>query len=160
MRIAAGTAVTIEFELSAAEDGTLLDWTEPGEPLTFLHGTGRVVPGLERALYGCEPGQSLEIEVLPEEAYGFHDPDLVEVVSRERFGVGGPPDVGAHFEARDGGRVRFAQVVGYEGDEVRLDLNHPLAGATLRIRATVLHVRAATPAELATGKAVAGLAGS
>ena len=152
--------MTIEYELSSAEDGALLDWTEPGEPLTFLHGNGRVLPGVERALYGCEPGQSLEIDVPPEEAYGFHDPALVEAVPRERFGPGGPPGVGEHFEARDGGRVRYAQVVGYEGDDVRLDLNHPLAGATLRVRVQVLHVRAATPAELAAGKPIAGLTGS
>lgn len=149
--------MTLEFVLSNAEDGELLDWTEPGEPLTFLHGTGRVLPGLERALYGCEPGHALEIDVPPEEAYGFHDPDLVESVPREQFGAGGPPDVGEHFEARDGARLRFAQVVGHEGDDVRLDLNHPLAGATLRIRAKVLHVRVATPAELAAGRPIAGL---
>ncbi len=152
--------MTIEFVLSSAEDGTPLDWTEPGEPLTFLHGTGRVLPGFERALYGCEPGQLLEIEVPPEEAYGFHDPALIESVPRAQFGPGGPPDVGEHFEAQAGGRIRFAQVVGYEGDEVQLDLNHPLAGATLRIQAKVLHVRVATPAELASGKPIAGLAGN
>ncbi len=157
VRIAAGTAVTLEFELRAADDPTPLDWTEPGEPLTFLFGTGRVIPGLEKLLYGLEAGTSIEAEIAPEDAFGFHDEALVESVPRDRFGSGGPPEIGARFEARDGGRVRFATVVGFDGDDVRLDMNHPLAGSALLVTAHVVAVRAATPLELATGRPVAGL---
>lgn len=157
MRIAAGTAVTLEYALHAADDSTPIDWTDPGEPLSFLFGTGRVLPGLERLLYGLETGAIVDAEIPPEEAYGFHDDALVEVVPRAQFGPGGPPDIGAHFESRTGGRVRFAKVLGFEDDAVRLDLNHPLAGCALYVHATVVAVRVATPLELATGRPVSGL---
>lgn len=160
MRIAAGTVVTLAFELYSGpeDDGREpVDWTEPDAPLAFLFGTGRVLPGLEHVLYGLEAGAEIEAEIAPEHAYGFRDEALVESVPRARFGAGGPPAVGEHFEARDGARVRYARVVALEGDDVRLDLNHPLAGRTLRVRAHVIAVRAATPLELATGRPVAGL---
>lgn len=164
MRIAAGTVVTLAFELySGAEDDGRepVDWTEPDAPLTFLFGTGRVLPGLEHVLYGLEAGTEIEAEIAPEDAYGFRDEALVEVVPRARFGAGGPPAVGEHFEARDGGgRARYACVIAIEGDDVRLDLNHPLAGRALRATARVIAVRAATPLELATGRPVAGLGAS
>lgn len=149
--------MTLEYELRAADEPSPIDWTDPGEPLTFLFGTGRVLPGVEKVLYGLEAGTAIEAEIAPEDAFGFHDEALVESVPRDRFGPGGPPELGAHFESRDGGRVRFAKVVGFDGDEVRLDLNHPLAGSALLVKARVLHVRAATPAELATGRVVAAL---
>jgi len=157
LRIAAGTVVTLEYALSADGEPQPLDWTDPGAPLAFLFGTGRVLPGLEMLLFGLEAGTAIDAEIAPEDAYGFHDPELVESVPRERFGPDGPPDLGAHFEARTGGRVRFAKVVGFEGEDVRLDLNHPLAGVALKVSARVLAVRAATPMELATGRPVAGL---
>jgi FKBP-type peptidyl-prolyl cis-trans isomerase SlyD len=157
VRIAAGTVVTLEFELRAADDATPLDWTEPGEPLTFLFGTGRVLPGLEQLLFGLEAGTSIEGEIAPEDAFGFHDETLVESVPRERFGGGPPPELGARFEARDGARMRWATVVGHDGDLVRLDMNHPLAGRALVVAASVLAVRTATPVELATGRTVSGL---
>jgi FKBP-type peptidyl-prolyl cis-trans isomerase SlyD len=157
VRIAAGTAVTLEYALRAADEPAPIDWTDPGEPLTFLFGTGRVLPGLEHLLFGLEPGTSIEGEIAPEDAYGYRDEALVELVPRDRFGPAGPPELGAHFESRADGRVRFAKVVGFEGDDVRLDLNHPLAGSALFVTATVIAVRAATPAELATGRPVAAL---
>lgn len=157
MRIAAGTVVTLEYALSAEGEPEPLDWTDPGVPLDFLFGTGRVLPGLEMLLFGLEAGTAIDGEIAPEDAYGFHDPALVESVPRERFGPDGPPDLGAHFESRTNGRVRFAKVVGFEGDDVRLDLNHPLAGVALKVSARVLAVRVATPMEQATGRPVAGL---
>lgn len=149
--------MTLEYALSAEGEPEPLDWTDPGAPLAFLFGTGRVLPGLEMLLFGLEAGTAIEAEIAPEDAYGFYDQALVESVPRERFGPDGPPDLGAHFESRIEGRVRFAKVVGFEGDDVRLDLNHPLAGVALRVTARVLGVRVATPMELATGRPVTGL---
>lgn len=149
--------MTLAYTLSAEGEPEPLDWTEAGEPLAFLFGTGRVLPGLEQVLFGLEAGTSIEAEIAPEDAYGFHDQALVESVPRAQFGPEGPPELGAHFESRTSGRARFAKVVGFDGDEVRLDLNHPLAGVSLRVSAQVLDVRVATPLELATGRPVAGL---
>ncbi|MBL8860723.1 MAG: peptidylprolyl isomerase [Planctomycetes bacterium] len=156
MRAARGTAVTIEYELRPQGAEQPVDWTDPGAPLTFLFGAGRVLPGVERLLLGLEPGDEVEGEIAPEDAYGYPDAALIESVPRDRFGSGGPPEIGAHFEARQDGRVRFAKVVGYDGDDVRLDLNHPLAGVALLCRVRVLAVRAATPVELVTGRLVDG----
>lgn len=152
-----GSVVTLEFTLWDS-GGEALEWSDPGQPLVALLGRGALLPGLERALAGREAGAELALEIPPELAYGWRDESLVESVPRARFEGGPAPAVGERFAAASpSGRVRWALVVGFAGEDVLLDLNHPLAGQTLRVEARLVGVRAATPAELAAGRALAGL---
>ena len=52
MKIANGTVVSIDYRLHLG-DGKIIDASEPGDPLTYLHGEGQIVPGLERELDGA-----------------------------------------------------------------------------------------------------------
>ncbi|WNG36863.1 peptidylprolyl isomerase [Archangium violaceum] len=153
MEIAKDSVVAIDYRLHLG-DGKIIDESDPGDPLVYLHGYEQIVPGLEQALEGKKPGATLKVQVSPEDGYGEYDPDGVEEVPREDF----PPDM--QLEA--GGIVTATDEEGDDVDflvkEVRsktvvVDFNHPLAGKTLHFEVTVKEVRAATKEELEHGHA-------
>ncbi|HEX8437134.1 peptidylprolyl isomerase [Archangium sp.] len=153
MQIAKDSVVSIDYRLHLG-DGKLVDESDPGDPLVYLHGYEEIVPGLEKALEGKKAGETLKVQVSPEEGYGEYDPDGVEEVPREDF----PPDM----ELEEGGIVSATDDDGDEVDflvkELRpktvvVDFNHPLAGKTLHFEVTVREVRAATAEELEHGHA-------
>ncbi|HZH78194.1 MAG TPA: peptidylprolyl isomerase [Archangium sp.] len=153
MEITKDRVVSIEYKLHLG-DGNLIDESDPGDPLVYLHGYEEIVPGLENALAGKKAGDSLKVQVKPEDGYGEYDPDGVEEVPREEF----PPDM----ELEEGGVVTATDE---DGDDVEflvkklnektvvVDFNHPLAGKTLHFEVTVREVRAATAEELEHGHA-------
>ena len=129
--------------------------------LEYLHGHENITTGLENALTGLQVGDTKEVLVRAEDAYGEFDPDAVVMVTRASF----PPD----FEIRLGEPMRLRDANGhvftgvatalYE-DSVELDLNHPMAGKDLQFTVTVLGIRPATDAELAAGRLISGCDGS
>jgi len=153
MRIEKGRVVDLDYSLHLG-DGEVVDRSEPGEPLTYLHGEGEIVPGLENALEGMEQGQQKQVVVAPGEGYGDHDARRVQRVPREAFPPGFVPEVGMELSAQgpDGEEVPFV-IQQVEPSAVTIDLNHPLAGKTLHFDVTVRGVREATPDELQHGHA-------
>lgn len=146
MKIANGTVVAIDYRLHLG-DGDTLDASEPGSPLLYVHGEGNIVPGLERALEGLEPGAKLQVTVEPQDGYGAHQAEGVQHVPKEAFG-GELPEVGNQYTARgpNGETVPFV-VKEIRPDVVVVDLNHPLAGRTLHFEVSVVEVRDATDEE-------------
>jgi FKBP-type peptidyl-prolyl cis-trans isomerase SlyD len=153
MDIAKDSVVSVDYRLHLG-DGEIIEESEKGDPLVYMHGYEEIVPGLEKALEGKKAGDSLKVQVSPAEGYGEYDPEGVEEVPREDF----PADL----ELQDGGIVSATDDEGDEVDflvkEVReksvvVDFNHPLAGKTLHFEVTVLEVRAATEEELEHGHA-------
>jgi FKBP-type peptidyl-prolyl cis-trans isomerase SlyD len=150
MRIASQKVATIDYTLSN-EAGELIDSSEDVGPLTYLHGTGNIVPGLESALEGKEPGDRLQVTVAPGQAYGERREDLVQAVPRENFPEG-EIEVGMLFRGdTHSGESHFLRVVAVETTQVTVDANHPLAGKTLAFDVTVRSVRDATPEEIEHG---------
>ncbi len=143
--------VSMHYTLTGA-DGQVLDTSEGAEPLNYLHGAGNIIPGLERALVGKVPGDTVQVTVEAADAYGELDPNLVQVVDRSAFQGVESVDVGMAFEARgpDGGAQRIV-VTSIEGDRVTVDANHPLAGQQLNFDVQVVGVRPATEQEVDHG---------
>ena len=150
MKIAKDCVVTLDYTLTD-EDGEILDSSEGDEPLVYLHGHGDIVPGLERALNGHQVGDQVEVDVSPEDGYGDWDEDLVDVVGKEDFDDPEELEVGAQFEVDTDEGVRVATVIEMEGEDITVDLNHPLAGMNLHFAVKVLDVRAASAEELEHG---------
>ncbi|HZJ03439.1 MAG TPA: peptidylprolyl isomerase [Thermoleophilia bacterium] len=146
MKAERGTIVTIHYDLTDAE-GTVLDSSKGGEPLSYLHGYGSIVKGLERELEGREPGQKTEVTLAPEDAYGERSPEAMMEVPRSEFPEGMEPEPGMTVQADTPGGAVYLQVNGVTEDQVTLDGNHPLAGKTLHFDVEVTDVRAATDAE-------------
>ena len=151
MQITDNAVVTLDYTVTTPE-GDLIDSSgQSGEPLTYLHGCGNIVPGLENALAGKRVGDAFHITVPPEEGYGERNDDLVQVVHRDQFVGIEQMEIGMQFQTEADGEVHVVTVTGLEGDEVIVDANHPLAGETLVFDVTVLAVRPATREELAHG---------
>lgn len=153
MDIKKDTVVTVDYRLHLG-DGKYIDESDPSDPLVYLHGHDEVIPGLEKALEGKKPGDTLKAQIPPEDAYGDYDPEGVEEVPREDFPKDLPLEAGGIVSATDeeGDDVDFL-VKEIKGDTVVVDFNHPLAGKTLHYEVTVREVRAATPEELEHGHA-------
>ncbi len=153
MKIAIGHVVGIDYSLHLG-DGRVVDASAPGDPLTYLHGEGQIVSGLENALEGLTVGDRKQVVVGPSEGYGEHDPRGVQEVPRGAFPQGFDPQVGMELTAEgpSGEPVPFA-IREVRLQSVVIDLNHPLAGKTLHFDVTVREVRTATEEEKAHGHA-------
>jgi FKBP-type peptidyl-prolyl cis-trans isomerase SlyD len=151
MQIATQKAVTIEYTLKeGGGDGQVLDTSEGRPPLTYLHGVGALVPGLEKALEGKGVGDAVEVTLTPQEGYGDRDERLIRNLPlrklRER-----DASVGQRVPADVDGRPRLVLITALRGDYATVDANHPLAGKTLHFAVKVVEVRDATAEELAHG---------
>ena len=136
-------------------NGEELDKSEPGQPLTYLHGIQQIVVGLEMAMEGLAVGDKKEVTVSAEEGYGELDPKLRLKTQRSFFPKDVELEIGMEFTADigEGGHQRFT-VKGFEGEEdVQIDGNHPLAGETLHFSVEVASIREATKEELEHGHA-------
>ncbi len=153
MKISNGNVVGVDYALHLG-DGKVVDASAPGEPLTYLHGEGQIVPGLESALEGLDVGERKQVVVSPADGYGEHDPQGVQEVPRGAFPPGFDPQAGMELTAEgpDGEPVPFV-VREVKPESILIDLNHPLAGKTLHFDVTVREVRAATEEERAHGHA-------
>jgi FKBP-type peptidyl-prolyl cis-trans isomerase SlyD len=143
------TLVTVAYTLYD-EDGDVIDSTDVEAPLSYLHGYGQIVPGLERALEGLCKGDGRSIVVPPQLGYGEYDPEGVLEVERGEFPNAEGIEVGDEFvaESDDGDEVPIT-VLEIKEDALLVDTNHPLAGETLRFDFTVVDVRPATDVEIA-----------
>jgi len=155
MKIGKGSVVGIDYTLHLG-DGDVVDRSEPGDPLTYLHGEGQIVPGLEQALEGLAVGDQKQVVVAPADGYGEHDPSGVQEVPLSAFPEGFSPQAGMQLTAEgpDGEAVPFTvREVKPIAGSVLIDMNHPLAGRTLHFEVTVRDVRTATAEELEHGHA-------
>jgi FKBP-type peptidyl-prolyl cis-trans isomerase SlyD len=119
---------------------------QPASELTYLHGGyGGLLDALEHALEGKGPGESIIVQLEPEQAFGEYDAELVRVEPAERYGKG--IEVGMEVEED----ARFYTVTDVAAGKVVLDGNHPLAGMALRFSCQVLSVRTAKPEEISRG---------
>jgi FKBP-type peptidyl-prolyl cis-trans isomerase SlyD len=153
MQIAAKSVVSIDYTLKS-EAGDVLDTSEGKDPLTYLHGVGNLVPGLERALEGHAAGDALEVSLPPAEGYGDRDEKLVRNLPVRKLATGGPdkkPQVGRRYRAQLDDGMAVVLVTGLKGDYATVDANHPLAGMTLHFQVKVVSVREATEEELKHG---------
>jgi FKBP-type peptidyl-prolyl cis-trans isomerase SlyD len=150
MQAAENSVVSMHYTLTNNK-GEVLDSSQGGDPLTYLHGSGNIIPGLEKALTGKQAGDKLQVTVEPAEGYGVHDPALVQQVPKRAFQ--GVPSIepGMTFHAQSSQGPMRVTVTAVQGDMVTVDGNHPLAGETLNFDVEITEVRAATLEEIAHG---------
>lgn len=150
MQISDKKVASIHYTLTG-DDGEVIDSSQGSDPLTYLHGAGNIVPGLEAALEGKSVGDTLSVSVPPEQGYGPVHPDLVQTVSREAFTGVEEISEGMRFQASTANGPVSVVVTKVEGDAVTVDGNHPLAGKQLNFEVEVTEVREANAEELSHG---------
>jgi FKBP-type peptidyl-prolyl cis-trans isomerase SlyD len=151
MQIANKKAVAIDYSLSI-DDGIIVDASEKGAPLWYLHGVGNLVPGLEKELSGMSLGDKKTVVVSAEEGYGERQTDRVHEVPKDRFPPGTAFSIGDQVMARSpAGEEVPARVAGMTAKQVTVDFNHELAGKILTFEIRIAEIRKATKEEIEHG---------
>ena len=150
-QVAKNSVVTLDYNVTDS-DGVLVDAGK--EPLVYLHGGyDDIFPKIEEAVQGKKIGESVNVKLQPDEAFGEYDEELIQIEPRNQF----PKElqVGMQFEGGpEGGDDEdfiIYRVTDIADDKVVLDGNHPLAGMALIFTCTVTAVRPASAEELARG---------
>lgn len=147
MRVASNRVVTFDFTVKD-ENGNLIDSSKDTGAMSYLHGDGRIAPGLERALEGRTVGDSFSVYLNPSGGFGEYDESLVHTFTREELTGLGELQVGMQVQATGENGKRILTITKLEDDRVVLDENHPLAGRTVNFDVTIVDVRNATEEEL------------
>jgi FKBP-type peptidyl-prolyl cis-trans isomerase SlyD len=151
MQIADNSVVSFHYTLTN-DAGEVLDTSRDSEPLTYLHGAGNIIKGLEVALAGKTVGDVLQVTIEPEDAYGEYSEDFVQVLPREVFeGLDEEVAPGMQFHADIGFGPQIITVLHIDGNGIVVDGNHQLAGEVLTFDVQVTEVRPASAEELSHG---------
>ena len=134
--ISTGSSVSLEFTLTLA-DGTVVDSNVDGEPITYVHGEGKLLPALEAALTGMTEGERKTIALESADAFGPVNPEAFREVPIDDI----PKDariVGTKLSAEGfNGPIRVHEV----GEAtIVLDFNNPLAGEDVKFDVRVVSV--------------------
>lgn len=121
-------------------DGTVFDSSREREPLEFTLGAGMLIPGFERAVEGLAQGESVTVEIEPDDGYGSYDSELVFTVSKAQ--------VPSHIPLKEGTPLQLSNEQGQMDvlitevgpEEITLDANHPLAGKTLTFAIEIVEI--------------------
>jgi FKBP-type peptidyl-prolyl cis-trans isomerase SlyD len=143
MQVGRDTVVSLKIQLYDAQ-GALLH--APDDEHTYLHGGyGGLLDALEQSLEGKSAGESVRVQLEPEQAFGEYDAELLRVEAASRYGKG--IEVGMQIEEDE----RVYTVTDVAGGKVVLDGNHPLAGMALRFTVEIVAVRPARAEEIERG---------
>ncbi len=137
-----GQMIKVEYE-GRFENGEVFDSSSHGDhshPLEFELGAGTVIKGFEKAVENMNEGDEKEFEVLPEEAYGERNEELIQEIPKESFGDNPHVKEGATLVLQTPQGKMPVQVKEIKGDKVVLDLNHPLAGKKLIFKIKVVGI--------------------
>jgi FKBP-type peptidyl-prolyl cis-trans isomerase SlyD len=133
-----GSTVKLNYTLSV--EGKLLESSTDGEPLSYVHGKGQIIPGLEEELAGLAPGDRKDVEVFPDKGYGEPIPEAIQEVSRAAFKDAEQLKVDDVVTGQAGDQTIRARVTEVKADSLVIDMNHPLAGKTLHFSVEILEV--------------------
>lgn len=146
MKIDTTSQVTLHFEL-ALPDGEIVDSNFAAEPATLIMGDENLPSGFEQRLIGLAPGDEATFEMTPEEGFGPHREDNVQSFRRHQFGSDYPLEPGVVVSFADAAGAELPGVIAsLDGDYVKVDFNHPLAGKTLTFRVRIVAVNPAPTA--------------
>ena len=147
MHVAANKVVTFDFTVTD-ENGRVIENSKETGAMSYIHGDGRIAPGLERALEGRTVGDYFSVYLTPSNGFGEYDQSLVHTYTREELTELGELQIGMQVQASDENGKRILTITKIEDDRVILDENHPLAGRTVNFDVTIVGVRNATEEEL------------
>ncbi|MBQ0718740.1 MAG: FKBP-type peptidyl-prolyl cis-trans isomerase [Gammaproteobacteria bacterium] len=138
--ISRASRVTLHFSLSL-EDGSVIDSNFDQSPATLSIGDGNLPLGFEEHLLGLQVGQQASFSVLPEKAFGQHNPSNIQRVKRDSFAADMALSEGLVVSFADANKGELPGVIQTIGeDEVTVDFNHPLAGKTLTFKVEIVAV--------------------
>lgn len=137
-----------------SEAGALIESTEGGEPLGYIHGIGMMIPLFEENLKGKQAGEDFAFGIVAADAYGEYDEEAVAEIPKTAFNLEGmnPDDIFVEGEVLplqdEHGRPMQGIITSVKAMSITIDFNHPMAGVDLYFTGHIDSVREASPIEL------------
>tara|TARA_A100001015_G_C14879567_1_gene667836 strand:+ start:396 stop:845 length:450 start_codon:yes stop_codon:yes gene_type:complete len=140
-KVESGNNISVHYK-GTLDDGQQFDSSyDRGEPVTFSVGSGMMIAGFNNGVIGMKVGETKKVEISPQEAYGEHNPDGVQEVTKENF----PNDfdfvTGKIIQGTvQNGQPFVATILEEKNDTVTLDFNHPMAGKNLNFEIELVSI--------------------
>ena len=136
----AGDKVKVHYT-GKLDDGTVFDSSRDRDPIEFVLGQKMVIAGFDDAVAGMEVGETKEVSLDPDQAYGQPRDELIGEVERARLPEELAPEVGMFLQAQSpDGSVTDVKIVEVKDETITIDANHPLAGQTLNFELELVSI--------------------
>ena len=135
-------------------EGRVIEAVDESAPLTFVFGSGRMLPAFEANLAGLEEGAAFDFKLAAADAYGEKREEMIIDLPKNIFEDEGVLRsevcfVGNTVPMMDSqGNRMNGVVVEIDDSSVKMDFKHPLAGTDLHFSGKIVGVRDATAEEL------------
>lgn len=124
-------------------DGTQFDSSyDRGEPLEFVCGAGQMILGFDKTVADMEVGQTVDVHLMPEEAYGMPDPAAVFTVEIAQLPGSEELEAGQQvYLSNQFGQPFPVKVTAKDETTITFDANHEMAGKELNFRIELVEVK-------------------
>ena len=146
----------VSFHYTLSEDGKdVLEDSNEGNPMVYLHGHKGMLPGVEEAMIGKKAGEDFTVTLAPGKAYGDVQENAVQrvsikhVINKGKKKVKYKAGMAIQLNTQEGPRDVVVVKAGLKTLDV--DTNHPFAGKTLKFVINVIDVRDASEEEVSHG---------
>jgi len=141
-KVEIGKTVCVHY-VGTFDDGTEFDSSRAREePMVCEVGGGSLIKGFDNALVGMKVGETKNISLGPDQAYGDVISEAFQSIPKSSF----PPNyefkVGGTVQGQnEQGRPVRAKIESLEEESVKLDFNHPMAGKNLNFEIELLEIQ-------------------
>jgi FKBP-type peptidyl-prolyl cis-trans isomerase 2 len=139
-QVKSGDQVLVHYTGTFA-NGTVFDSSVGGEPLKFIVGSGRVVPGFDAGVVGMRVGEEKTLHVPVDQAYGQYREDLIFVL--DPAGTAGAENLTAGELVGitlPNGQMLPGTVTDVSPGAVTIDANHRLVGEDLTFTVSLVEI--------------------
>ena len=138
--VSADSLITLHYRVATGDDTELVS-TFDSTPATLQLGSGELAPTLEQCLLGVAVGERHVFLLQPEQAFGRHNPELLQRVGRADLPPSASPELHGLIEFASPAGARFTGIVRELDDAaVLVDFNHPLAGKHVRFEVELIGI--------------------
>jgi peptidylprolyl isomerase len=141
MKVEKGNNVKVHYT-GTLTDGQKFDSShDRGETLNFTIGSGQMIQGFDDAIIGMEVGETKNITLTPDMAYGDRYEEAIQPVSRQNFPENFEVQIGEMVQGSTAeGMPIQAVIIGEDEENIILDMNHPLAGKELNFKIELVEI--------------------
>ena len=126
-----GDSVKIHYT-GTLEDGTTFDSSAGRDPLEFTLGSGQVIVGFDEAVTGMKTGETKNVTITADKAYGERNEEMVITAPRDQVPKDINPEVGQQLQmAGPDNQPIVVRIIEVTDEHILLDANPPLAGKDL-----------------------------
>jgi len=146
-----GNNVKIHYKGTLTSGEVFDDSRSRGKTMAVLVGKGNLLKGFESALVGMTEGQTKNISLTADEAYGPPNPQAIITAPRAAFPENFVFENGLKVTGRGAnGQPSYATIISFTDDNVTLDHNHPLAGKDINFEIEMVEIEETSQTETNT----------